>query len=908
MKQYIDKKYIPSYLAIFIGFILSCFIFYGIKSLEKRFIQYKFTEEKENYLNILNFELTQDINVLNAVEQLYLASKNVDREEFKIFTELFLKDNQKINALSWAPLVKDKNRSEYEKLAQLDGHKDFKFTEIDDSRKMIKRKDSFQYYPVYYIEPLIGNENALGFDLFSNKDRAETIMTSLRSGEIVGTSKIKLVQEKEDKYAFLLLNPVYKKIKNEEKFIGFISGVFRIDDVINSALALIKEKNLEFYIYDATEDLNTDIYTTKNYFNLLKDYEFTDLYFESTINFPNRDWKIRFIPGKTLFSNFIIKWEWLSFIFFNALSIVVGIYLYKKIKYTDRIETLMKDAIESEKKLKLSAQILANTPEGVMVTNRENNIISVNDSFLKTTGYLREDVVGHNPRILNSNHHKSSFYKEMWQSIKNDGIWQGEIWNRRKNGEIYPEWLNIMTINNEDNKNNIDYYVGIFSDLSNQKHVRDQIQHLAYYDLLTDLPNRALFNSKAKSLIINAEIEKKKIAFIFLDLDRFKNINDALGHYSGDQLLKEVAIKLKKVLLKNEIISRFGGDEFMILIPSFDFIDELEKRIKGILEIFKLPFKIEGKEFFITASMGISLYPMNGTSVNELIKNADTAMYFAKRSGRNTSKFYTKNMNSKLVKNLDLENKMRSGLKNNEFYLDYQPQVSTKTKKIVSCEGLIRWKSPEFGIISPNEFINIAEDSGLILPMTRWILETVFREIKTIVKLNPEIYVSINISGYQIKHGNILEMIEEVLEKEDINLNNIELELTESMLMDDISKNLEVMKKLKNLKLKLAIDDFGTGYSSLSYLKKFPIDKLKINKSFIDGIPDNEDDNVIVKTIISMAHNLGLKVTAEGVETKGQFEFLKEYKCDEIQGYYFSKPVAIEKIQEYLEKDTFNLK
>ncbi|MGB6129016.1 MAG: EAL domain-containing protein, partial [Psychrilyobacter sp.] len=486
-------------------------------------------------------------------------------------------------------------------------------------------------------------------------------------------------------------------------------------------------------------------------------------------------------------------------------------------------------------------------------------------------------------------------------------IWQGEIWNRRKNGEIYPEWLNIMTINNEDNKDEIDFYVGIFSDLSNQKHVRDQVQYLAYYDSLTALPNRALFNSKAKSLIINAEIEKKKIGFIFLDLDRFKNINDALGHYSGDELLKKVAISLKKVLLENEIISRFGGDEFMILIPSFDFIDELDKRIKSILGVFKLPFQIDKKELFITASMGVSLYPMNGTSINELLKNADTAMYFAKRSGRNISKFYTKNMNSKFVKNLDLENKMRAALKNNEFYLEYQPQVSTVTKEIISCEALIRWKSPDFGIISPNEFINIAEDSGLILPMTRWILETVFNEVKKIVKLNPHIYISVNISGYQIKHGNLLKMIEDVLEKENINLNNIELELTESMLMDDISKNIETMSKLKDLKLKLAIDDFGTGYSSLSYLKKFPIDKLKIDKSFVDGIPNNEDDNIIVKTIISMAHNLGFKVTAEGVETKDQFEFLKEHKCDEIQGYYFSRPVAIEKIKEYMETNQFNI-
>ncbi|MGB6129195.1 MAG: CHASE domain-containing protein, partial [Psychrilyobacter sp.] len=464
MKHYFKKKYLPSYLTILIGFILSCLIFWGIKRLEKQFTQYKFKREKEKYLNILNFELAQNINILNAVEQLFLSSKNVDREEFQVFTGLFLKNNPKIKALSWAPLVKSNEREKYEIVAQKEGYKKFKFTEINEDRKMIKRKDSSQYYPVYFIEPIIGNEAALGFDLFSNKDRAQTILTSLKNNEIVGTSKIKLVQEKEDKYAFLLFNPIYKKIKNEEKFLGFVTGVFRIDDVIDSGLNLIKEKNLEFKIYDITDNLNTEIYTTKNYFNNLKNYKSTNLYSESSINFPNRDWRISFIPGDALLSDFYIKWEWLSLIFFNIITIIMlSIYLFKKIKYTDKIELLMNNSIESEKKLKLSAQILANTPEGVMVTDKYNKIISVNDSFLKTTKYLREDVIGHNPKILNSNHHKLSFYKKMWESIKNNGIWQGEIWNRRKNGEIYPEWLNIMTINNEDNKDEIDFYVGIFS-------------------------------------------------------------------------------------------------------------------------------------------------------------------------------------------------------------------------------------------------------------------------------------------------------------------------------------------------------------------------------------------------------------------------------------------------------------
>ncbi|OQY41092.1 MAG: hypothetical protein B6227_06135 [Fusobacteriia bacterium 4572_74] len=325
-----------------------------------------------------------------------------------------------------------------------------------------------------------------------------------------------------------------------------------------------------------------------------------------------------------------------------------------------------------------------------------------------------------------------------------------------------------------------------------------------------------------------------------------------------------------------------------------------------ILNIFKYPFNISGKELFITTSIGVSLYPLNGNTLNELLKNADTAMYHAKESGRNNYKFYKENMNSKFMKNLDLENKMRKSLKDNEFYLDYQPQINVLTNKIVSCEALIRWKNPEFGLIYPNEFISIAEESGLIVPMTRWALEKVFSEVKKVIEIDPNMYISINISGYQIKHSDLPQMIEDVLGKEKINLKHIELELTESMLIEDVSKNIETMLKLKDLKIKLAIDDFGTGYSSLKYLKKFPIDRLKIDKNFIDGITTNEDDKIIVKTIILMAHNLGFEVVAEGVETKEEFDFLKDHKCDVIQGYYFSEPVSIEKIKEYLKENTFD--
>jgi len=908
MRLKTDKSYIPSYSIFIVGFLLSYLMFYEIRIIENKFIQHKFKVERENYLNVFNSEVTKNIETLNMVKQLFIISKDVDRGQFKDFTNYFLDDNKSIQAFLWIPQVTGEERNKYERLAQKQGYKDFEFTEIGNSGELQKREKSLQYYPIYYVEPFRGHEMILGLDLFANKNRAKSMLNSLKIGKIIGTSKIKLIWGKEAKDVFLFLNPVYKKgLNSKGDVLGFISGVIKIDDFIDASLDLMIKNNLDFQIYDATGNKNTKIYTTKGYYKGLNLYRSSDLYFENFIDFPNRNWKIRFIPGDSFLENNFRKWDWISFIFFNTIALIWSIYVYKKIKNKNKIGNLMNKSEESEKKLHLFTEILENTPEGVVVTNKYNKIISVNNSFLKSSGYLKKDLIGYDPRILSSNHHKPYFYKEMWKSIKCNGSWQGEIWDKKKNGEISPKWLNLITIRNNKKKNKIDYHIAMFSDLENQEHIKKQIKHLAYYDSLTDLPNREFFNSKAESLIRNAYPDKTRMAFMFLDLDRFKNINDTLGHSSGDELLKKVSKSLKETKVENEIVARFGGDEFVVLIPSFNSINDLKKLVMDVLNIFKFPFDIGGKDLFITTSIGVSLYPLNGMSLNELIKNADTAMYYAKRSGRNNYKFYTENMNSKFMKNLDLENKIRKSLKEEEFYLEYQPQVNIETKQIVSCEALIRWKNPEFGIISPNEFISIAEDSGLIVPMTRWILEKVFSEVKKIVEIDPNMYISINISGYQIKYSDLPKMIEDVLEKEKIDLKHIELELTESMLMGDVSKSIETMIELKDLKIKLAIDDFGTGYSSLSYLKSFPIDRLKIDKVFIDEIETNEKDKVIIETMILMAHNLGFKVVAEGVETKKQFDLLKIYKCDVIQGYYFSEPVPIEKIKEYLENNTFNI-
>jgi len=509
MESNTNRSYIPSYSILFVGFLLSCLMFYETRIIENKFIQHKFKVEREHYLNVLNSELAKNIETLDTIKQLFLSSKNVNREQFKIFTKFFLEDNKSIQALFWVPLVKSNERKKYERLAQNEGYKNFKFTEVGNSGEIQKRKKSLQYYPIYYIEPFIGNEGILGLDLFSNKSRSKMILNSLKLGKIMGTSKIRIIQEKKEKDVFFILDPIYKiNLKSKNNILGFISGVFEIDNLINSSLGLLIKDNLDFQIYDSTDNKNTKIYTTKDYYKNLGLYQSSNLYFENFINFPNRNWKIIFIPGKSFFTNDFKKWNWIIFILFNTIIVIWSMHVYKKIKNANKIGILMDKTSKSEKKLNLFTKILENTPEGVIVTNNYNKIISVNNSFLKNSGYLKKDLIGYDPKILSSNHHKPYFYKEMWKSIKYLGGWQGEIWNRKKNGEIFTEWLNVITIRNNKNKNKIDYHIAMFSDLSSQEHIKKQIHHMAYYDLLTDLPNREFFFSKAESLITNTDVDE----------------------------------------------------------------------------------------------------------------------------------------------------------------------------------------------------------------------------------------------------------------------------------------------------------------------------------------------------------------------------------------------------------------
>lgn len=553
----------------------------------------------------------------------------------------------------------------------------------------------------------------------------------------------------------------------------------------------------------------------------------------------------------------------------------------------------------ANKRLDLFAQVFENSGEAILITDVDRHIVAINPAFTQITGYTREEVVGKDPKLLSSGRQTAEFYQSMWKSINETGRWQGEIWNRRKDGEIFPEWLSIGTVRDE--KGEIANYISIFNDITHRKESERHIQFLAHYDSLTRLPNRVLFGDRILQALAATKRSKKKAALLFLDLDRFKSINDSLGHLAGDQLLQSVASRLKSCVREMDTICRQGGDEFMILLNEIDRSEDAAHVAQKIVAAMSEPHFVGNSNLVVTFSIGISLYPDDAQDSHALVKNADAAMYHAKEKGRNNFQFFTPDMNAEASERLSLESDLRRAVQMGQFTLHYQPQIDNHSGKLVGIEALIRWRHPERGLVPPGKFIPIAEDCGLIGAMGEWVLKTACAQNRKWQEMGmPKVPVAVNISAMQFLQKDFKETVARVLHDSGLESGYLELELTESITVKEIDKTVHLLNELKMMGVLVSIDDFGTGYSSLSYLKRFPIDKLKIDQSFVRDIGTDADDAAIVQTIISMGHGLRLKVIAEGVETAEQLAFLKERGCDEIQGYYFSKPLTVEDFENYM--------
>lgn len=541
--------------------------------------------------------------------------------------------------------------------------------------------------------------------------------------------------------------------------------------------------------------------------------------------------------------------------------------------------------------LSLSAkQVIDNMMESVLVTDEKHIIQAVNTAFCNTTGYEPSEVIGKNPRLLKSGQHKVSFYKKMWSAISKQGFWQGEISNRRKNGELYTEWLTISTI--RDGRGEIINYLGVFTDITKRKRAQEEITHMAYYDALTNLPNRALFREQLNHALLQAARRQELLGVLFLDLDRVKVINDTLGHDMGDRLFIGVADRLRNCLRSSDIVARLGGDEFMLLITGVKHLDEITTLTEKILESIRPSFHFDEQELYTTGSIGISVYPYDGQDSSTLLKNADTAMYRAKRRGRNNYQVFDTSMKVEVFQQLTLDNGLRRALEKKEFVVHYQPQINIATGRITGMEALIRWQHPDLGLIAPSVFMQWAEDSGLIIPIGEMVLRMACEQNKHWMDQGfPSLKVGVNVSARQMRQSNIIKTVERVLKETGLPPECLDLELTESVLMELNAQAMNIPHVLKSMGVGFSIDDFGTGYSSLNYLKRLPVSTLKMDQSFIRDLTVDAGDAAIATAVIALGHGLKMNVLAEGVETEGQLNFLRNLKCDEVQGFYFSEPL-----------------
>jgi diguanylate cyclase (GGDEF)-like protein/PAS domain S-box-containing protein len=559
----------------------------------------------------------------------------------------------------------------------------------------------------------------------------------------------------------------------------------------------------------------------------------------------------------------------------------------------DCMLTIARDITERhqmQEKLQLAATVFESTAEGVLITDTRQRINAVNRAFSEITGYSEQEALGETPRLLASGLHDSAFYAAMWYQLTAEGHWQGEISNRRKNGEVYPSWLTISAVRNREQF--ITHFVAVFADISSLKHAQARLDYQAHHDPLTGLPNRTLFESRLQAALLHSQESNSLGAVLFLDLDRFKHINDSLGHPVGDLLLKGIAQRLKENLRDIDTVARLGGDEFIILLPGLLQPSDAEAIATKLLICFTAPFQAGEHEFFMSASIGSCLFPTDGHDVATVVKNADAAMYRSKAKGRNRVESYTQDLTSQASARIALEHELRRAMERNEFSLFYQPKISLLSQRLVGAEALIRWTHPTLGEVPPEHFIPLAEENGMILQIGDWVLEQACLQMWEWNKLYvPFGALSVNLAGAQLRQPNLLGRIKQLLSNYHLAPDCLQLEITENFIMSQAEEALAVLHKLKALGVQLAIDDFGTGYSSLSYLKRLPLDILKIDQSFVRSLPDDPHDVAIVRAIIALGRSMQLTVIAEGVENHEQQQFLADEGCEQIQGYIVSLPL-----------------
>jgi len=888
-------------LPVLLTLILVIFLFENTTKKENERIQTELHHHAFTIGTEINRELTTHINFTRQIRDTILINGDVNLDAFNRATQSVLDLHPDIIALSWNELVGNEKRLIFERKMKSVYGDEYQITQEDNWGRMVPSETVEEYAPVAHIAPYESNKNSLGFNLLSNPELKSFFYAARDTGQPQVSGKVDLVKEGQSLVGIITYLPVYKensdlntKEQRQSAFIANIASINFLDDIVTPIIDKFKFPNTHIEIHDVSD--------ANNVITLFSQNDVQDLYQYFAINFDveagNRHWNISITPNKHYFiKNASNVWVILviGMSFAALLTILLLISTGQKARIDDMVTIRTNSLNIAKEELRLLA-ITFESHEAIMILDSKSNILRVNQAFTDITGYSESEVLNQSPSILSSTHNDPQVYDEMWKQLTTLGRFEGELWNQRKNGDVYPERQTITVI--KDSNDEIVNYIFVFSDITEKKDNEQRILDLAFYDPLTSLPNRRLLIDRLEQEINQANRNNTFGTLIFLDLDDFKKINDSLGHEYGDELLKEVGQRLTSIIRESDTISRIGGDEFVILIPSThdskqEGIESATFLAEKIVAAFSLPYMFKDYKHFTSTSIGITSYPAgDNDTAQELLRQADTAMYKAKRLGKNTYCFYEPEMQSIAEESLSLEYDLRTAIDLDELHLNYQPQFNA-FGQVISAEVLVRWQHEKRGLVSPADFIPLAEDSGLIVPLGQYVMLQACTQMQEWLESGIELqHISVNVSPKQFRQIDFIADVKSVLEMTDLPPEKLMLEITEGIVIDNIDDTIRKMDSLKKIGIQFSIDDFGTGYSSLSYLKRLPIDELKIDQSFVQDISAEDDNSEIVGTIISMAAHLNLVVVAEGVETNEQLEFLIDHGCDLFQGYHYSRPLS----------------
>ncbi len=904
--------------------------------------------------------------ILASLRHFVEATPDFSFAQFERFTRRTLEDNPDVFALSYNDLVTDAERPAFEaRISALSPLGPFQITERDAERRLIRASSRPEYVTVRYIVPLAGNKPAVGYDINSEPIRRRAIERARATNAMAVTAPILLVQESQQRVGLLQLLPIEAPTpapnpigvqtgsqaegqrgdqtgvqtrgqtrvqtggqtealtggqagigtldeakanargQNNAKegdmaptrHQGFAVGVIKVDEMIDIATRGRVPPGLSFHLIDVeAEPEKALLYRLGERVAGPSPAPATPVHWSTHLRMGDRDWLLSVSANDDYRQ---AHRPWLAW----AVG-VVGL-LFATLLQVLMLGMTGRAAIIQRKndQLLLAEKVFVNSGEAIAVTDATGQVLSTNPAFTRVTGYDAEEIRGQTLRRLQSGRQSPEFYQEFWRRLLTEGQWQGEIWNRRKSGEIFPEWLTISAVRNSVGETT--QYVASFTDITATKAAQERIEFLAYHDPLTNLPNRLLGQDRIGQAIAHGQRHGTQMALLLMDLDRFKLVNDSYGHSAGDRLLQAVADRLRQAVRQEDSLCRLSGDEFLIVL--FEVLDNhgVSTKCEAILRDLSRPFDLDGRQLSTSFSIGVAMFPTDGTDAETLMRNADTALYEAKKGGRNTYRFFDERMNQDVVHYVRTREELQRALDRQEFVLHYQPQIllgqAGEPDRVVGAEALVRWRHPERGLVMPGDFIAIAEESGLILSLGAWVLREACRQAAAWRRAGLPIHVmAVNLSAVQFHDPRLTDLVLQTLTETGLEPAGLELELTETMLFEDQERVLGAVERLKAQGVGLSIDDFGTGYSSLAYLKRFKVDKLKIDRSFVRNLPQSEEDQAIVQAMIQIARSLKLTTVAEGIEDVALAERLRALGCDQGQGYLYARPLPAAELEQWL--------